>query len=155
MSRLSWQDSWNSFSRSQEVKSSTCQVAMKFHGGGLSTGKPAEASAPAPFVQASQHRSWREIDPTRYFFYGTVASMSIDFLFYPLKLVKTRLQVQGSSITSHSKTKIYPSTWSSLVKIKKMEGYRGTFSNLLQQPLNIHCRTLSGVLDKRNWERSL
>src|SRR5689334_19545772 len=73
------------------------------------------------YAGTEEHRAWRELDPGRYFFFGSLASMSIDFLFYPLKLVKTRLQVQGSSTTSHSKQAIYPSTWSSLVKIKQME----------------------------------
>ena len=36
---------------------------------------------------------WRDVDFTKYMFYNAVQTFTVDTMFYPLDLVKTRLQV--------------------------------------------------------------
>ena len=46
------------------------------------------------------NRGWSELDLVRFLSTGSVLSFGIDFAFYPLKLIKTRLQVQVRMATT-------------------------------------------------------
>lgn len=83
---------------------------------------------------AGEHRNrqikWKDMDPTRFFFLNAAANFVADAAIYPIDVIRTRMQVQGSSAIKAS-FPCYKNSLDALVKIVKAEGPRGLFKGFM------------------------
>eukprot|EP01133_Synstelium_polycarpum_P003431 gene3431-3896_t len=94
---------------------------------GLGSG---ETAATKPKRSPNQRITWDDLDPKKYYFYNILFGLTIDAFMYPLDVVRTRLQVQGSSIINQSFPH-YTGTWNGLNKIHQYEGWRGFYKGFM------------------------
>ncbi|EFA77930.1 mitochondrial substrate carrier family protein [Heterostelium album PN500] len=78
----------------------------------------------------AQKITWDDLDPKKYYFYNMLFGASIDGFMYPLDVVRTRLQVQGSSIIKQT-FPVYTGTFNGMKNIYKYEGLRGFYKGFL------------------------
>ncbi|EGG18534.1 mitochondrial substrate carrier family protein [Cavenderia fasciculata] len=74
--------------------------------------------------------SWDDMDPKKYYGYNMIFCLAIDGMMYPLDVVRTRLQVQGSSIVAQNFPH-YNGTWDGLKSISRLEGYKGFYRGFI------------------------
>ncbi|EGC37724.1 hypothetical protein DICPUDRAFT_76676 [Dictyostelium purpureum] len=77
---------------------------------------------------------WDDLDPKKYYFYNFLLGGSIDLLMYPLDVIRTRLQVQGS----HNITQSFPQyngTMDGFRKLVGLEGKKALYKGFLTSEL--------------------
>ncbi|KAF2077378.1 hypothetical protein CYY_001306 [Polysphondylium violaceum] len=73
---------------------------------------------------------WDDLDPKKYYFFNGLLGGSIDLMMYPLDVIRTRLQVQGS-ISIQQKFPHYTGTFDGLKKLYTNEGFKGYYKGFL------------------------
>jgi len=73
---------------------------------------------------------WDDLDPKKYYFFNGLLGGSIDLMMYPLDVIRTRLQVQGS-ISINQKFPHYTGTFDGLRKLYQHEGFKGYYKGFL------------------------
>ncbi|KYQ91678.1 mitochondrial substrate carrier family protein [Tieghemostelium lacteum] len=77
---------------------------------------------------------WDDLDPKKYYFYNFILSGCIDVSMYPLDIIRTRLQVQGSSNIAQS-FHHYNGTFDGFKKLYKYEGLKGYYKGFFTSEL--------------------
>ncbi|GAM27643.1 hypothetical protein SAMD00019534_108190 [Acytostelium subglobosum LB1] len=86
-----------------------------------------------PHIQSQQRMkresiriTWDDLDLKKYYGYNMMFGATIDAIMYPLDMMRTRMQVQGSSIVNQT-FPVYNSTFHGIKNIYSNEGIRGFY----------------------------
>ncbi|GAM24507.1 hypothetical protein SAMD00019534_076820, partial [Acytostelium subglobosum LB1] len=82
------------------------------------------------YEESTMHISWDHLDQRKYYTYNLLFAGAIDSMMYPMDLLRTRLQVQGSSVVNQTYPH-YSSTWNGFKSIFRHEGFRGYYKGFL------------------------
>eukprot|EP00026_Physarum_polycephalum_P009563 Phypoly_transcript_09691.p1 GENE.Phypoly_transcript_09691~~Phypoly_transcript_09691.p1 ORF type:complete len:383 (+),score=32.76 Phypoly_transcript_09691:112-1260(+) len=72
----------------------------------------------------------KDLNPYKFFTYNAACTFVLDAPFYPVDVIRTRMQVQGSTLQNTSFPK-YHNTWDAAKKLIKHEGTKGLFQGFL------------------------
>lgn len=88
-----------------------------------------ENESPATAKYLEHQILWKDLNSYKFFGYNLASTIAIDIPFYPVDVIRTRMQVQGSSLQNTSFPK-YHNTWDAAKKLIK-EGRKGLFQGFL------------------------
>eukprot|EP01132_Coremiostelium_polycephalum_P004670 gene4670-5835_t len=87
---------------------------------------------------AAKRIEWDDLDPLKYYSLNFIIGGTIDLVMYPLDVIRTRLQVQGSS-NVHQSFPHYGGTYDGFKKLHSHEGFKGFYKGFLTSEFGYLC----------------
>ncbi|KAN0052754.1 hypothetical protein ACTA71_006860 [Dictyostelium dimigraforme] len=89
-------------------------------------------------IKTNKRIQWDDLDPKKYYFYNFLLGGSIDLLMFPLDVIRTRLQVQGSQNVIQSFPQ-YNGTFDGFRKLIRLEGKKALYKGFLTSECGYLC----------------